>query len=93
MSSSATAFGSLTRGLLAVTAGAACGAGVVLLTNARSRAQVSGFWADVHAGMTEREDQLRVALGLDAAAAGARLDPKATHDLLDDPARWRAPTG
>lgn len=55
--------------------------------------QVKGFWNDVRAGMQEREGQLRLALGLDAAPPDTRLDPQATHDLLDDPARWRAPTG
>ena len=29
----------------------------------------------------------------DAAPEGTRLDPDATRALLDDPARWRAPTG
>jgi hypothetical protein len=55
--------------------------------------QVKGFWSDVRAGMQEREGQLRLALGLDAAPPDTRLDPQATRDLLEDPARWRAPKG
>lgn len=42
--------------------------------------------AAVRHGMTEREGELRVALGLDVPPAGTRLDPEAVRTLLDDPA-------
>lgn len=90
-------------------AGAAVGFGAVLVGRAvlaryeqegglptpfeAARADLRDFAHDVAEGMAEREEQLRVALGLDAAPEGTRLDPDATRALLDDPARWRAPTG
>ncbi|HOA57507.1 MAG TPA: hypothetical protein PKI09_05900 [Dermatophilaceae bacterium] len=55
--------------------------------------EASSVVADIRAGMAEREEQLRLALGLDAESGGARLDPQATRDLLDDPAGWRARQG
>ncbi len=50
-------------------------------------AELAELAAVVRHGMTEREGELRVALGLDVPPAGARLDPRATRALLDDPAR------
>jgi hypothetical protein len=40
----------------------------------------------VRHGMTEREGELRVALGLDVPPPGTRLDQDAVRKLLDDPA-------
>ncbi len=59
-------------------------------------ADLAELGAAIRHGMTEREGELRVALGLDVPPPGAKLDPQATRALLDDPARWRArstPTG
>jgi hypothetical protein len=94
---------------VAFTAGAAVGFGAVLVGRAvlaryeqegglptpfeAARADMREFAQDVADGMAEREGQLRVALGLDDATDGKRLDPEATRALLDDPARWRAPKG
>ncbi|HRW18194.1 MAG TPA: hypothetical protein P5181_05055 [Dermatophilaceae bacterium] len=81
--------------LLALVAGAAAGVAVVLVVRALSgsddlRATLTGLATDIREGMAQREDELRVALGLDAPPPGLRLDPRATRDLLDDPAGWRA---
>ena len=53
-------------------------------------AELAELVAAVRHGMTEREGELRVALGLDVPPPGVKLDPQATRALLDDPARWRA---
>ncbi len=47
----------------------------------------------VRAGMHEREGELRLALGLDLPPPGTQLDPDATRELFDDPARPRAARG
>ena len=60
---------------------------------AAALAEAGAVVADIRAGMTEREEQLRLALGLDSPPSGTRLDPQATRDLLDDPAGWRARQG
>ncbi len=94
------------RKLLAVVAGAVVGVGAVytyrLLADryateggppdvlAAALAEASSLLQDIKAGMAEREEQLRVALGLDSGGPGTTLDPQSTRDLLDDPARWRA---
>ena len=52
--------------------------------------------AAVREGMAEREDELRLALGIDTdtvaepETAGRRLDPAAARALLDDPTGPRA---
>ncbi|MGV1008584.1 MAG: hypothetical protein ACOYBY_08245 [Dermatophilaceae bacterium] len=56
-------------------------------------AELAELAAVVRHGMSEREGELRVALGLDAPPGGAQVDPRTTRALLDDPARWRAPSG
>lgn len=45
--------------------------------------RVSTFFVDLRAGMTEREAQLREALGLEA---GITLTPEQARALVDDPA-------
>ncbi|MBK8469712.1 MAG: hypothetical protein WAR57_10505 [Candidatus Phosphoribacter sp.] len=97
----------MTRRLIAFAAGAVVGTAAVYAARAlagryhgedglpdvafAALAEVSDFLSEVRAGMAERENQLRLALGLDSPPPGARLDPQATRDLLEDPARWRAP--
>jgi len=54
---------------------------------------LGGVVADMRAGAATREQELRVALGLDQPGPGQRLDPEATKALLDDPVGWRAPRG
>lgn len=49
-------------------------------------ADVAELVAAVRHGMTEREGELRVALGLDVPPPGTRIDPTAVRALLDDPA-------
>jgi hypothetical protein len=94
------------RKLLSVVAGAVVGVGAVyayrLLADryateggppdvlTAALAEASSLLSDIKAGMAEREDQLRVALGLDSPSPGKTLGPQDTRDLLDDPARWRA---
>jgi len=96
----------MTRKLLALAAGVAVGVAAVysyrLLADrytteggppnvlAAALAEAGEFLADVRAGMAEREDQLRLALGLDSGDDGSRLDPETTRQLLDDPVGWRA---
>ncbi len=96
----------MTRKLLALGVGVVVGVGAVyayrLLADryttegglpdvlSAALAEAAEFLDDLRAGMTEREEQLRTALGLDEPAPGTRLDPEATRKLLDDPARWRA---
>jgi hypothetical protein len=57
---------------------------------AAALAEAEEVVAEIRVGMAQREEQLRLALGLDAPPPGTRLDPQATRELLDDPARWRA---
>ncbi len=91
--------------LLAVLAGAAAGVALIALARALTGegelgdrvtgllSQLDALATDVREGMATREDELRVALGLDPAPPDARLDPAATRALLDDPTGWRARRG
>ncbi len=99
----------MTRKLLALAAGAVVGIGTVyayrLLADrytteggppdvlAAALAEASELLADIRAGMVEREEQLRRAIGLDEPAPGTATDPAAARELLDDPAGWRARQG
>lgn len=61
----------------------------------RAAAEARDIAETVREGMTEREAELRLALGLDTPALppGARLDPEKVRELLRDPAGWRARQG
>lgn len=99
----------MNRKLLALAAGVIVGGSVVLVVRvladryaaegglptalAAAREEVLAFAGDVRSGMTRRESDLRVALGLDAPAPGTSVNPREALDLLDDPARWRAAQG
>jgi hypothetical protein len=54
---------------------------------------LGGVIADVREGAARREEELRLALGLDQPPPGVGLDPQATKALLDDPVGWRARQG
>ncbi|MBF5083697.1 hypothetical protein [Quadrisphaera sp. INWT6] len=49
-------------------------------------ASVRSFAADVRAGMAEREDDLRIALGVDTGT----IDEATARDLLENPTRPRS---
>ena len=57
---------------------------------AAALAEASSLLNDIKGGMAEREDQLRVALGLDSGGPARAMDSQSARELLDDPARWRA---
>ncbi|HRC11658.1 MAG: hypothetical protein WBC31_05865 [Candidatus Phosphoribacter baldrii] len=96
----------MNRKLLAVLGGALVGVGAVytyrLLADryaseggppdvlAAALAEARTLLNDIKGGMAEREDQLRVALGLDSGGPARAMDSQSARELLDDPARWRA---
>jgi hypothetical protein len=59
----------------------------------RSVSGVAGGLRDladaVREGMVEREQELRIALGVDAGNAGPGLEPEQVRQLLESPARLR----
>ena len=56
----------------------------------QGRFSLGAFVRDVRAHMTEREGQLRQALGLDDPTSDESVDPATARSLLDDLAGWRA---